>query len=302
MKFGQVKILLAQEMKRAMANNEAARFIGAAYKNVARTMSSFYSDSDNVTVTKINNLPITDNMKTKLKHLMTLPVPKKPAESLLVQLQKIPGIGAKKAEQLTNAGLKNIKDLSQLKWRKMLTTGTQIALKEKPVQKIPRSYIELVENEIRFFRFPLKKVPTVVIVGSYRRRMPFSKDIDVLLRSDNPKILDAFIDFMNKKFGAVVVSKGIDKASFIISIGRPKLTVKLDAFRADNAAFYSHLLYSTGSKEFNIRMRTHAKRRGLLLNQKGIFRDGKKINKPSDDEAALFKILEFPYTEPWDRK
>ena len=69
------------------------------------------------------------------------------------------------------------------------------------------------------------------------------------------------------------------------------------------------LLYSIGSKKFNIKMRTLAKRKGYLLNQYGIFKykaDQKNISQSDEpihvkSERDFFKILDIPYVLPINR-
>ena len=61
------------------------------------------------------------------------------------------------------------------------------------------------------------------------------------------------------------------------------------------------LLYSTGSKEFNLKMRAHAKGLGYLLNQKGLYYANEKKELVRDGvktEKEIFEILSLPYTPP----
>jgi DNA polymerase (family 10) len=59
------------------------------------------------------------------------------------------------------------------------------------------------------------------------------------------------------------------------------------------------MLYSTGSKENNIRMRAKAKSQGLLLNQYGLFKKGEKINLKT--EKDYYDYLGMKYLEPHER-
>ena len=59
------------------------------------------------------------------------------------------------------------------------------------------------------------------------------------------------------------------------------------------------LLYSTGSKQFNINLRTKAKKLGYKLNQEGLFKNNKKINVRG--EKGIFKKLKVPYLPPEKR-
>jgi DNA polymerase/3'-5' exonuclease PolX len=141
--------------------------------------------------------------------------------------------------------------------------------------------------------------------------MPFSKDIDVLL-CGHGAVLDDYIQCLKNRFDkkVFIYSKGSDKASLIIQPSQEKaaknLWYKIDIFCATEETYFSHLLYGTGSKDFNINMRARARRMGLLLNQKGLFKvdgtDVKKINTDTDNERAFFKYLDMEYIEPHNRK
>ena len=74
---------------------------------------------------------------------------------------------------------------------------------------------------------------------------------------------------------------------------------KYDVFRCQSSEEASMLLYSTGSKSFNIKMRANAKRQGYLLNQHGLFKNGKMV--PTHFEADFFNILGMQWLEPKDR-
>jgi DNA polymerase (family 10) len=60
------------------------------------------------------------------------------------------------------------------------------------------------------------------------------------------------------------------------------------------------LCYLTGSKEENIRLRAIAKRKGLLLNQYGVWRVTPKRRRRLDDntEQGVYAALGVPYVEP----
>jgi DNA polymerase/3'-5' exonuclease PolX len=118
--------------------------------------------------------------------------------------------------------------------------------------------------------------------------------------------LDDYIKYLKKTFHNKIYlySKGEDKISLIIQPFKTNdnIRYKFDVFRTEPENYYSMLLYSTGPRDFNIRQRRHAKKLGLLLNQNGIFKNGKKINSSGDTERDLFKILNMDYVEPKDRK
>ena len=60
------------------------------------------------------------------------------------------------------------------------------------------------------------------------------------------------------------------------------------------------LLYFTGSKDFNVKMRKTAIKKGYLLNEYALFEKGEYIAGASEEE--IFDKLEMKYVEPEKRK
>jgi DNA polymerase (family 10) len=127
--------------------------------------------------------------------------------------------------------------------------------------------------------------------------MPTSRDIDIMLVDDKPAALANYIAFVQHKIKDIwQYAHGPDKASFIIFY---KKYVKLDIFRTPQKFKWAMMLYSTGSKEFNIRMRGIAKKKGLLLNQKGLYDAHTRL--PDSSERDYFDHLDMPYLAPQER-
>ena len=68
----------------------------------------------------------------------------------------------------------------------------------------------------------------------------------------------------------------------------------------------SALLYFTGNVEYNKRIRTVASKKGVLLNQHGLYLKDKNGNKTqllaSQSEKEILDILNLPFVPPKDRK
>jgi DNA polymerase (family 10) len=73
---------------------------------------------------------------------------------------------------------------------------------------------------------------------------------------------------------------------------------QVDLLFANN--YPAALLYFTGSKEFNERVRAAAKRQGMTLNQNGLFMAGRVVNAKT--EGDIFAALKLPYLRPPDRR
>lgn len=303
--FELVKLVERERNSRIDKKNPSSRFIFRAYTNIIAKLKETFNEKETITEKKIDTLPITDGMKIKLKKMLKLSLKKVSAkqskESLLKEeLSKYLGLGKTKIKELMDAGLKSCKDLKQKKWQDKLPLETRVMLKYKPLRKIPHEEIKKMEpilTKSRNF--------DVYLAGSYRRKTKFSRDIDIMLV---PKIkdksefsqIDTYLKYLEKHFNIIIYNKGKDKASFLIKKG--KKVFKVDVFITPKKYSAAMLLYSTGSKMFNIKMRAKAKAKGYLLNQKGLY--SKKTNKILNikSEEEFFERLGMEYIEPENRK
>lgn len=83
-----------------------------------------------------------------------------------------------------------------------------------------------------------------------------------------------------------------------------RLTIKghqVDIYRTDPDSFGAMMLYLTGPLEFNLMTRSRAKKRGMVLNQKGLFDRETKELIASKTEQDMFDALGLPYKEPAER-
>lgn len=132
-------------------------------------------------------------------------------------------------------------------------------------------------------------VEKVEIAGSLRRMKETIGDMDILVITQHPqKVMDFFTSQ--------------DSVEEIIVKGPLKSTVRLeDGFEADlrvfpREEFGSALLYFTGSKEMNIKLRQIALGKKLKLNEYGVFKGEERI--ASRTEEDMFQALGLPYIPP----
>ena len=309
MKFYELLVIFQTFIRDVKINNKdnpSLKFIISAYNKVLTELNNTFKPNEIITEDKINNTNLTIKMKNKLIELLKLKITQKMENEikslhkhaiLKKDLDSLLGIGEKKANDLIDQGLNNIKQLYSKKWFSQLNTDTQMILIHKPLRYIPHSDIEQIEKIFTSFS------KDIVLVGSYRRNKPFLRDIDILFKQTKTNTIDKLIKYLEKKFNNIwIYANGDDKVSFIFCPhSDTNIKYKADIFISDENTFYSNLLYTTGSKNHNIKMRAKARKMGYLLNQNGIFKNGKKINKPQDNEAKLFAILDMPYVKPTER-
>lgn len=216
------------------------------------------------------------------------------------ELLSIYGIGPVKAEELVNDKIIDLQKPIRPQLKKIynnLSTLTKADLDYHPSRQIPRENIEKIKKQID------KKIKYKHdIAGSFRRKKPMSRDIDLIIshppftEQTAKKLIDK-LNKNNKVFQIVhVFSQGTDKIGCIISY--EKTYYKMDIFAASKSYLFM-LLFGTGSGDFNIRMRFIARHKGYLLNQHGLFKDGKEIKVTSEKE--LFDILNITYLPPEKR-
>jgi DNA polymerase/3'-5' exonuclease PolX len=253
-----------------------------------------------VTKAALEEMKLTDHMKEKIAAFVKAkPVKEVKANpvkgikevkkaKLLSELSEITGIGLAKAKELISMGIGSVQQLEEDKYFDTLSIIGKAFVKYKPIDRIGRQTIFEIERAIGR--------DDVIFVGSYRRGKPDSGDIDVLVRD-----LHQFHSHLVHIFGidkVVLYSHGDDKSNFLIKYNGAWL--QLDAFKYDDYNKYPMLLYATGSKENNIRLRAAAKKKKYLLNQEGLYDEhGNRI--PIRSEQDIYEQLGLKYQEPHER-
>ncbi|WP_171169118.1 DNA polymerase/3'-5' exonuclease PolX [Streptomyces sp. I05A-00742] len=127
--------------------------------------------------------------------------------------------------------------------------------------------------------------------GSLRRMRETIGDIDILVAADHPEPFMEAIRALPQT--AEVIARGPKKTSIRTNTG---LQVDLRVLPPD--AWGAGLLYFTGSKAHNIRVREIAVRRGLKLSEYGLFRteSGRKVTSRTEEE--IYARLGLPWIPP----
>jgi DNA polymerase (family X) len=141
----------------------------------------------------------------------------------------------------------------------------------------------------RFTRYLLERgASRVEPVGSFRRRRETVGDLDLIVVGGDAAVLsEAFVAHQEVK---EVLVKGPAKSSVVLS---SNLQVDLRPFVPDSLG--AALQYFTGSKEHNIRLRERAVRRGLKVNEYGVFNveTGEKLAGATEEEVYAALGLAF---------
>lgn len=120
------------------------------------------------------------------------------------------------------------------------------------------------------------------VAGSLRRHKEIVKDIDLVASSSEPEeVAEAFSGLAQV---AEVVLSGPTKTSVRLSGG-----IACDLRVVEPSSWAAALLHFTGSKEHNTQLRGRAKKRGLTLNEYGLFKGKRprRLKKEEDVYSAL---------------
>jgi DNA polymerase (family 10) len=229
---------------------------------------------------------------------------KKQVPEGLVDLLSVPGLGPRTAKLFfEKLKIKNIDELEkQAKEGKLRgLPGIQV----KTEQNILKG-IEMIKRHTG--RFPIGRVLPVaeeilqklnegspvdelVLAGSLRRWKDTIKDIDVLATSKDPqKVMDKFVHLRQVK---QILMKGPTKSSIITNEG-----IQVDLRVVSRDSFGAALSYFTGSKAHNIRLREMAVKRGLKINEYGIFDVKTEKKLGGRNETDVYEILGLPFVPP----
>ncbi len=219
-------------------------------------------------------------------------------------IMSVPGIGPKTAKLLYEKfGIKDIDELARLASEHKLSTLSGVKSKtednilkgiqtlRKDMERKPIGRVLPIAHEIIEFLKNNAPISRIDIAGSLRRWKDTIKDIDILATSpDSNKAMDVFTGMPNVK---EVLSKGATRSSIIIQEG-----LQVDLRIVDRKSYGSALAYFTGSKNHNIKLREMAIKKGLKINEYGIFQQEDHKRLCGDNEEDVYRILGLSYIPP----
>jgi len=282
-----------------------------AYERAAQVMDNLQEDIENVIAKdELTSIPgIGADLSEKIKEIASTgrlkyyEELKKKTPQGLIAMMEIPGLGPKTVKKLyeqlkidTVKKLETAAKSGKLLKLKGLREKTEdnilrgINLVKKGGERQPLNVgLSLSGNFIDNLK-DMKEIDVISAAGSVRRRKDTIKDIDILAVSKKPvEVMDKFVHLDSVK---EVLSHGETKSSVISK----ENDVQVDLRVVDDGSFGSALLYFTGSKEFNIRLRQLAIKMGYKINEYGIFKKDKKLAGKTEEE--IFSLLKMEYIPP----
>jgi DNA polymerase (family X) len=220
------------------------------------------------------------------------------------EMTSIPGFGAKKAMAVyQELGIASVEDLVSAAREGLLAGLKGFSAKTQEnilagVERVQASEgrvllsdaLDLAETLLERMR-GMPGVREAAFAGSLRRMRETVGDIDLLVATDRPvDVIDAFATL-----GLVdrVLAKGETKASIVTRSG-----MQVDLRVIPKGAWGAAMIYFTGSKAHNIRIREMAVRAGLKLNEYGLFDATTGDLLAAETEREVYERLGLPYIEP----
>lgn len=185
-------------------------------------------------------------------------------------IDRVPGIGPSRAAQLRKEGVETLSDLRKRGAR--LPKVTRLFLRHPVARKIPLDRAqEILREARRRLRFGGRRRPTRV-AGSVARGAAHSEDLDLLVVAP-PGALDEVSLAPGGLLEIVATFASGDRRRSMIVRWRGR-NYQLDLFRTTPDELPYALFHWTSPREYVIRTRAHAKRQGLVLNDRGLWREG----------------------------
>ena len=216
----------------------------------------------------------------------------------------IPGLGPKKAIVLyRDLGIADVEDL-----RRAVDEGRLADLKgfgAKTEENIRRGIERLSQAEERVLASVAMDLANELIerlgsrrdvrkidyAGSLRRMAETIGDLDLLVASDHAgAVMDAFA---SDQVVDRVLAKGESKTSVLTRQG-----MQVDLRVVPRDAWGAAMIYFTGSKPHNIRIREMAVRKGLKLNEYGLFKAKSGDLIVAETEQEVYAKLGLPWIPP----
>ncbi|OAG12889.1 uncharacterized protein CC84DRAFT_1080790 [Paraphaeosphaeria sporulosa] len=242
-----------------------------------------------------------------------------PTDKILRLFLGVYGAGLVQANKWIQAGHRTLDDLLA---KAKLTDAQKVGIEHYHdfATRIPRAEVKAHGDHVRNALQLIDLGFQATVMGSYRRGAKDSGDIDIIITKPGatvstlrdvvfhtlvPRLLKT--GFLKVKLATSSSSKWHGVSCLPLSTTWRRLDLLLVPEEEMGAA----LLYFTGNDIFNRSIRLLASKKGMRLNQRGLYknvirgRHGEKLNEGTliegRDERKIFEILGVPWREPTER-
>lgn len=245
-----------------------------------------------------------------------------PNDLVLQKFMKIYGVGYIQASLWVDQGHRTLSDLAS---KAPLTKNQKIGIDHYDdfLQRIPRAEVAEHDTLVRTAIRALDPTIQITIGGSYRRGAPSSGDIDFILTKPNctpatlrTLVLDTIIPHLFSTAylrAALAVTSASDGSKWHGAACLPQSTIwrRIDFLLVPWDEMGAALIYFTGNDIFNRSIRLLASKKGMRLNQRGLWRDvlrGRNRERVTQgslvegrSEERIFEVLGVPWRRPEHR-
>lgn len=245
-----------------------------------------------------------------------------PNDKILQMFLNIYGVGFAQASKWIAQGHRSLDDL---RTKVDLNKSQQVGVEhyEDFLQRIPRSEVEAHGEVVRKSISKVDPQVQAIVAGSYRRGAPNSGDIDMIITKPGSSLqeirslmMDVVVpDLFHQGFlkAGLATSFRSDGSKWHGASALPENPVwrRIDLLFVPWDEIGAALIYFTGNDIFNRSLRLLASKKGMCLNQRGLFEDvlrgpnRVKMNAgrllEGQNEKRIFELLGVPWRPPEHR-
>jgi DNA polymerase IV len=243
-------------------------------------------------------------------------------DHILQEFLGVYGAGISQASRWVAQGYRTLEDL---KTKASLTKAQRIGAEHYDdfIQRIPRAEVEAHGEIVRRAVHTVDAGMQVIIGGSYRRGAKDSGDVDVVITKPDATteqiqamMVDVVVPQLFKQNflqASLASTSRVDGSKWHGVSVLPDSNVwrRIDLLFVPGAEIGAALIYFTGNDIFNRSMRLLASKKGMRLNQRGLYADvlrgeqRAKLNPgrllEGRDERRIFELLGVPWRPPEHR-
>ncbi|KAK4139751.1 uncharacterized protein C8A04DRAFT_15588 [Dichotomopilus funicola] len=251
-----------------------------------------------------------------------------PVDQILELFLGIYGVGTSRASKWIAQGHRTLDDLRR---KADLTPHQRLGIDHYADlnTRIPRAEVAALFEYVCREAAQLDDSVDLLVGGSYRRGAESSGDIDIIVTRKGTTSSGELVPFLEELVD-VLTRKGFLVATLAALHAQrrpgkdgpggkwhgccqqnPNPWRRIDFLLVPESEYGAALIYFTGNDIFNRSMRLLASKRGMRLNQKGLYKDvmqGRNREKITEgellegrDERRIFEVLGVKWREPWER-
>lgn len=246
-----------------------------------------------------------------------------PTDKVLDLFLKIHDVGLSRANKWISQGHRTLEDLLT---KADLSANQRVSIEHYSdlTSRIPRSEVTQLAAFVQREAFLVDPDVELLVGGSYRRGSDTSGDIDFIITKRGTTSCSDLVPFMNslisvlykKNFLVATLSQSRREGEGSKFLGCCRLPPggkwrRIDLLLVPETEYGAALIYFTGNDIFNRSLRLLAGKKGMRLNQRGLFRDvmrgrgrvgvteGELVEGRS--ERRIFEVLGVRWREPSER-